>query len=208
MGFGGGRWPCAGIGGGRYLLDGSGAIESRFAVVEFQQRSQAREMRRAMESLLMCGCLLAGVVMQGQRSSLDQEASLAEANLKPQLRKQIEHVIFDGGAVNPEDEIDSNVQRMQIGPGNRRGLRVEGRGNTFCGATGNCSYWIFDPDSGAALLTDAGGYDFTFLPAVHHGLYDIGLSWNLSCCDGEKYLYRFDGHRYQLVKTTTYGSPP
>jgi len=94
------------------------------------------------------------------------------------------------------------VKLLKIGPDGHSGLRVWGTSsNGTCGATGNCDIWVFDPKTGELLLS-ANGFDLRVEAVVHHGLFDIVTSHNMSAGSGVRDLYQFDGHEYQNVQET------
>lgn len=135
-------------------------------------------------------------------------APLADAKLSPILRRRIESTVL--ADVEPEHKADaeraSKIGRIRMGPGNVWGVRVSG-GGELCGVTGNCPEWIFDPETGAELFGDddgAVGVDFGFTKGVHLGHYDIETFCKFGMRDGEVYLFRFEGGRYVLVKSTHY----
>ena len=69
-----------------------------------------------------------------------------------------------------------------------------------CGATGNCPIWLFDRNTGAMLITN-NGYDILYADTLHHGRPDISVQHNLSCCDGTRHNYRFNGTQYKLLRS-------
>lgn len=134
--------------------------------------------------------------------------SLLSAVVSSRLRARIERVMFHGEVYDSEEQQYivrmSSVEPVSLGPGEERALLVRGGGG-FCGATGNCAIWVFDPVDGAVLLNQGLGYRVVLSSAVHQGHYDIVITSNLSCCSGLHDTYRFDGKTYVKFKTVPYG---
>ena len=68
----------------------------------------------------------------------------------------------------------------------------------FCGATGNCSYWIFVHHHGQLrLVLAAGGGLIVVRNTSSHGFRDLATSWHLSAYDSERRVYRWNGSQYE-----------
>jgi hypothetical protein len=92
------------------------------------------------------------------------------------------------------------VRFLKLGPDGGLGVRVRGH-DRMCGATGNCSIWVFDPQTGDLLLS-SNGFDFRVETTIHHGRYDILTRANMSAGTGVRDLYQFDGRTYQHIEQT------
>jgi hypothetical protein len=98
------------------------------------------------------------------------------------------------------------VKMIRLGPDGRKGLEVwPGREGavSVCGATGNCSIWVFDRGTGNLLLS-ANGWELRAETTVHNGHYDFVTRHNMSADSGIRDWYRFDGHAYKQVRETEY----
>jgi hypothetical protein len=133
--------------------------------------------------------------------------TLLTVRLPTSVRKRIERTVFGDEGLDSyaqtDDEKTTEAVRVSLGPDSRPGLRVRS-GHQRCGATGNCVWWIFDPATGSALLNDGLGCQLRFLATLHHGLYDVKITQNLSCCDGVNHIYHFDGQQYRQVREQAY----
>jgi len=68
----------------------------------------------------------------------------------------------------------------------------------FCGATGNCSYWIFVRRHGQLrLVLAAGGGLIMVRNTSSHGFRDVATSWHLSAYDSERRVYHWNGSHYE-----------
>ena len=79
-----------------------------------------------------------------------------------------------------------------------RALAIRGKGFCYCGATGNCAFWIYRYRSGKyelILATDM-VQTFGFLRSRTHGYPDL-VTWSHgSATDRSAQLFRFDGNQY------------
>jgi hypothetical protein len=66
----------------------------------------------------------------------------------------------------------------------------------FCGANGNCSYWVFIRQRGQLrLILDAAGA-FLVRNTSSHDFRDVATSWHMSAYEAVYTDYRWDGTRY------------
>jgi hypothetical protein len=87
---------------------------------------------------------------------------------------------------------------LRLNPESRLGILVTGV-PPWCGATGNCSLWIFDAESGKELL-DGNGWKCGLYRTQHHGLFDFYVRHNWSASKRTLQEHRFDGRVYQLSR--------
>ena len=101
------------------------------------------------------------------------------------------------------------VSRIQLAERGPLAIVVNGGPDDYDnGATGNNDLWIFRVSGGhASLVLTGGGFGLRPVSKIHHhGLVDLQTGWNMSCCDGEIEVYRFDGQRYQPAYCYSYTS--
>jgi hypothetical protein len=129
--------------------------------------------------------------------------------VSPHALRHIRAVLHREGPLDPEDRVDVGAFAaiiVTLGTTPHQAIEVTASGY-LCGATGNCTVWLFDRNTGATLITD-NGYDFLYAHTLHHGLPDISVQHNLSCCEGTRNNYRFDGIRYKLLRSVTEETQP
>jgi hypothetical protein len=82
--------------------------------------------------------------------------TLASVKLPPAVRKNIERVVFDFVDVPPDQRHAIATQipfdRVRLGP-RTRWVWQSMAPNDFCGSHAKCEYWLFDPTTGASLVT-------------------------------------------------------
>jgi hypothetical protein len=81
------------------------------------------------------------------------------------------------------------------------GVAVWGRSSCYCGATGNCAFWIFRQSSKSyePLLKTDMVRDFGFLTSTNNSLRDF-VAWSHDSAElSPARLYRFDGTGYREV---------
>ena len=106
-----------------------------------------------------------------------------------------------GAKLAESDAIFEGI-RVDLNRDGSQELVVEGRGNYFCGAVGNCSTWIFEHvPSGYRLLLDAGSIqDLKVLPSATNGYLDVITSRHDSATGTAQAIYKFDGMRYRAAE--------
>ena len=118
--------------------------------------------------------------------------ALSTAPINQIVKKRILSQMTDSfGEDNRFDVRDSTVSFVKLNAAGRLGIWLLPP-NESCGATGNCSVWIFDGRTGAELVNDY-GWDYGLRKTMHHGVYDFYMRANMSCCTGTLHEYRFDG---------------
>lgn len=78
-------------------------------------------------------------------------------------------------------------------------IAVWGRSSCYCGATGNCQFWVFVADHGKyRLILDTGLVrDFGFLKAKTNGYRDLVVWSHDSAFRSPARLFQFDGNQYR-----------
>jgi hypothetical protein len=132
--------------------------------------------------------------------------SLADAPLTSKEREQIYRLIdnqdvHDAFTDAQRDEERKIVMSARVGSivladdGSRQVL-VQGP-TLFCGAHGNCSYWIFIRHRGQLrLVLDAAG-SFIVRNTSSHGFRDVATGLRMSAYEGVFTVYRWNGAKYE-----------
>ena len=122
---------------------------------------------------------------------------------RQQIYKQIDNeYVHDSFTDAQRDEEREAVMSARVGSialaddGSQQVL-VQGP-RFFCGATGNCSYWVFIRQNGQLrLVLAAGGSLIRVRNASRHGFCDVATFWHLSAYDSESRVYHWDGSKYE-----------
>jgi len=147
------------------------------------------------------------------RSSFDLEAhlthSLADAPLAREEREQIyrlidDKTIHDSFTDQQQDEERKTVLSARVGS---IGLADDGSQQVlvqgpamFCGASGNCSLWIFTRHRGKLQLILAGGGSVLIVRKTSsHGFHDLATGWHMSAEEEAMAVYRWNGAKYEQV---------
>lgn len=132
--------------------------------------------------------------------------SLANAPLSDGERAEIYSVIDDktiheSFTDQERDKERDTVLSARVGfialasDGSRQVL-VQGP-SLFCGATGNCSLWIFVRDHRRLrLVLHAGGGILLLRTTSSHGFRDLATGWHMSAFEEDFMVYRWDGGSY------------
>jgi hypothetical protein len=145
-----------------------------------------------------CGPVQGSAEVKGLRPG--ELGMLATARLDWRIKERIYAALLEeGGPGDREVAGKASVFVRVIGPGPRLGIEV-GYPQEWCGATGNCGVMIFDGRTGRTLLGGEDGFDFGYLRTMHHGVRDFVIRANMSCCEGTRHVYRFDGREYQMYR--------
>jgi len=132
--------------------------------------------------------------------------SLADAPLTSKEREQIYRLIdnqdvHDSFTDAQRDEerktiLSSHVGSIALADDGSRQILVQGP-TLFCGATGNCSYWIFIRHRGQLrLVLDAAG-SLIVRNTSNHGFRDVATGWHMSAYEGVFTVYRWNGTKYE-----------
>ncbi len=133
--------------------------------------------------------------------------SLADAPLTRGERAQIYHVvddetIHDSCTDEQRDEERKTVLSARVGS---IGLADDGsqqvlvRGPAlFCGASGNCSIWVFVRHRGQLrLVLQAGGGVLIVRKTSSHGFHDVVTGWHMSAFEEVYTVYGSNGTKYE-----------
>lgn len=144
------------------------------------------------------------------RSSFDLDAhlthSLADAPLTSKEREQIYRLIdnqtvHDSFTDEQRDEERRTVMSARVGSivlaedGSRQVL-VQGP-TLFCGANGNCGYWIFIRHRGQLQLALAAGGAFIVRNTSSYRFRDVATAWHMSAYEEVFTVYRWNGAKYE-----------
>jgi hypothetical protein len=135
--------------------------------------------------------------------------SLRDAPLKEKDRQQIyrmidDKTIHDSYAANERDEerrtvFSSRVGFVSLAEHDAYQMIVRGP-QKFCGATGNCSIYIFVRHEGEwQLALETGGNTLIIEKSVSQGLHDIATYWHMNAAEGRIAVYRFKGRKYEQI---------
>jgi len=146
-------------------------------------------------------------------SALDLQAllthSLADAPLTSAERAQIYKVIddktiHDSFTDDQRDEerktvLSARVGRIGLADDGSQQILVEGP-SMFCGATGNCSLWVFNRHDGKLqLVLAAGGGLFFVRQTSRHGYHDVATGWHMSAFEEAYAVYGWNGTKYEQI---------
>lgn len=146
-----------------------------------------------------------------QWSNVDLEKhltyTLEDAPLTNSERQQIYKLIdndyvhdsFTDAQRDDERETVMSARVGSIALTDRGSQQVIVQGPTFfCGAAGNCSYWIFIRHHGKLrLVLAAGGCSIMVRNTSSHGFRDVATGWHLSAFDSETRVYHWNGSKYE-----------
>ncbi len=82
-------------------------------------------------------------------------------------------------------------------------LVVQPSGNEFCGATGNCSFWIVDLRHRRVVLNTVGIQNFGAVPSRPGGMPEIITSSHASAHEQEEIVWHFQSSSYQRKSCAT-----
>jgi hypothetical protein len=80
---------------------------------------------------------------------------------------------------------------------------VQPSGGEFCGATGNCSFWIVDLRHRRVVLNTVGIQSFAAIPSRPGGMPEIITSSHASAFERELIRWQFQGSSYQRASCAT-----
>lgn len=135
--------------------------------------------------------------------------SLRDAPLTSTERTQIYRVIddktiHDSFTDDQRQEERDTVLRARVGSidladdGSRQ-ILVQGPAE-FCGATGNCSLWVFvRRGDRLQLALAAGGGILIIKPTSHRGFHDVATGWHTSAFEEVLRVYCWNGAKYAEV---------
>jgi len=98
-------------------------------------------------------------------------------------------------------KLDSNLDDLRIEKidlGSQTGYAVQSFGSEWCGAVGNCTFWILDAHMKAILSYRA--QTFAVLPTSTNGQHDIVLRLHASATESMWGLYHFTGTYYRRIQ--------
>jgi hypothetical protein len=136
---------------------------------------------------------------------VSQEARNAEAK---GTRLQVPGAILAQVEANPENCTFSDpgeskkldAYRVAVTPKGRFVIVVWGRSSCYCGATGNCDFWIFRKANGKyiRILETHSVRDYGFVSNQTNGYRDLVVWSHGSAYQSSVRLFHFDGEQYDL----------
>jgi hypothetical protein len=82
-------------------------------------------------------------------------------------------------------------------------LAIQPSGSDFCGATGNCFFWIVDLRHRRVVLNAVGIQSFAVIPSRAGGMPEILTSSHASAYEQEEIRWQFQGSSYQRHSCAT-----
>jgi len=155
----------------------------------------------------LASCLLALTYLSSYASAQPQavahETALRDIQLPVQVKNDISKVVISDDF---DDSVGDDNQQQQLALESRAqildvGFSIilvkAGPGNPTSGATGNGSVWIFKRVGNHAVLILSGfGSMVSVRSESHHGVHDISIYANSSCCEGGVEIYAYNGVKY------------
>lgn len=126
------------------------------------------------------------------------ERSTALALLKPYLGPLVQ-----GESSEQLNHMMSSFRAERLTLAGIPALVVQPSGNEFCGATGNCSFWIIDLRHRRVILNAVGIQSFAVSPSRPGGMPEILTSSHASAYEQEKIRWQFQGASYQRESCAT-----
>jgi hypothetical protein len=104
--------------------------------------------------------------------------------------------VYDCAKMFETEEIDLNKDGIKE-------IKIRGKFGNFCGATGNCSEWIFGKKKESTtykLLLKSGGEHFHVRKSSTNGYRNIYITTHDSASSSYHIIYKFSGKKYQENK--------
>jgi hypothetical protein len=95
------------------------------------------------------------------------------------------------------------AKRIDLNNDGIKEIKTRGQFGNFCGATGNCSEWIFGKlkhSNKYKLILDSGGEYFYLRKKLTNGYRDIYITTHDSASSSYHMIYKFNGKRYKEAK--------
>jgi hypothetical protein len=144
----------------------------------------------------------------GKDSVLDEELSysLSTAPLSEEERRQIYESVNSrttygsltaaGRNHERQEALSARVWWIVLAEDESKQVVVQGTAS-FCGASGNCTIWIFAPRNGRLrLVLKTGGGIFIVEKTSHRGFHDVAIGWHNSAEQERSKVYQWAGSRY------------
>jgi hypothetical protein len=103
--------------------------------------------------------------------------------------------------------VASQLRGEVVISGTTRTFFIQGSGQEQCGATGNCSFWIFDTDH--KIMLDGSAQSAKYLEQMHAGRNDVLTTLHDSASELDITYWKFNGKRYRRFRcgTIDYSDP-
>jgi hypothetical protein len=143
---------------------------------------------------------------------LKADQSLRNAKLTKQSRNAIVRAI--AGQIRPmmsdleiksetelkEKALDTRITLIDLNGDGTPEVVAQGMGVVFCGATGNCPFWVLRKSkAGYEVLLEGGAQTFTIQGSTTNGYHDIVLSTHGSASSGGLSIYQYQEGVYKDV---------
>lgn len=126
------------------------------------------------------------------------ERSVVVALLKPYLGPLVQ-----GESTEELNRLMRSFRAQRLTLGGSPALVVQPSGNEFCGATGNCSFWVVDLRRRRVVLNAVGIRSFAVSPSRGAGMPEILTSSHASAYEQEEIRWQFQGSSYQRESCAT-----
>jgi hypothetical protein len=126
------------------------------------------------------------------------ERSVAVALLKPYLGPLVQ-----GESSEELNRLVRSFRADRLTLAGSPALAVQPSGNEFCGATGNCSFWILDLRHRRVVLNAVGIRSFAVSPSRPGRMPAILTSSHASAYEQEEIRWQFQGSSYQRESCAT-----
>jgi hypothetical protein len=161
---------------------------------------------------VLCGGLVAGQNPRDNRDPLEGASrpgelpyTLANAPLNEKERAAI-YKLIDSDTVHDSFTDQQRDEERQAVLGSAAGwITLADKGSkqllvrgpiSFCGASGNCSWWVFVRDHGGLRLALRANGDFLVRQTSSQGFRDVMTSWHMSAAQANLTFYTWNGTKY------------
>ena len=126
----------------------------------------------------------------------EAEKTAIRRAIEAQLRPEMPGLEITSEAQLSEKALDTRIKLVDL---NRGGTpEVIAQSMVGCGATGNCSFWIFRKTGrDYKLILDGYGQTFTVQKESSNGFRDIVVASHASATDSGLTLFRYEGGQYR-----------
>jgi hypothetical protein len=126
------------------------------------------------------------------------DRAIAERLLHSQLGP-----LFQGEGAEQTNKAIQSFRAERLSLGGTPALAVQATGESLCGATGNCSFWIIDLHQRRIVLRADGVQGFALTQTSKHGLPDVITETRESAFEHELIRWQFIGGSYERAACAT-----
>jgi len=138
-----------------------------------------------------------------QFHQIENQDQIAPKQLTPEERASIVKPLCRIAAIEhcTDDALSGSFRftRVSLTGTAKDSVLVQGLGSDLCGATGNCTFVVFDGD-GRIVLNTYGVQRFLIARDLSNGRFDIVTSQHDSANESILRRFRFDGHKYRSFR--------